>query len=115
MHELSIAKSIKEIVEGEMEKHGMMSRIECVKLVIGGIHAVVPEALKFNFKILCKGTKLEGTRLEITEIPVKGECGKCGVLFDMTAHFFICTSCGSTDVSIKGGDEFFIESIIGEE
>lgn len=114
MHELAIAKSIKEIVEGEIEKNKTLERIECIKLVIGGIHAVVPEALRFNFKILCKGTKLEGVRLAITEIPVRGECGKCGVVFEMVTHFFICTSCGSTDITIKGGDEFFIESIIGE-
>jgi hydrogenase nickel incorporation protein HypA/HybF len=115
MHELSIAKSIKEIVEEEIEKQGEIKTVERIKLVIGGMHAVVPEALMFNFKILTKGSVLEGAELEIREIPVQGECGNCGAAFEMTTHFFICTSCGSTDITINGGDEFYIESIIGRD
>lgn len=115
MHELAIAESIKESVELELEKHKELRKVTSIGLVIGGMHAVVPEALKFNFDLICRESRLEGADLEIKEIPVKGKCGSCGNDFEMIDHFYICPSCGSTNVSIYGGKEFYIASIKGEE
>ncbi len=115
MHELAIAKNIKDIVEEQVKEHNEIKKVERIKLVIGNMHAVVPESLRFNFKLLCKDTPFENTLLDIKEIPVRGECNTCGKSFIMENHLFICHFCGSISISIKGGDEFFIESIIGEE
>ena len=115
MHELAIAQNIKEAVELELEKHSELARISSIKLVIGGMHAVVPEALRFNFGIICKNSRLQGVALDIREVPVKGKCGHCGKDFKIQDHFFLCPLCGSANVSIHGGSEFYIESITGEE
>ena len=115
MHELAIAKNIKDIVDEEIKRHEEIKKVERIKLVIGSLHAVVPEALRFNFKLLCNGTALEDVVLDIKEIPVEGKCNNCEKSFIMESHLYICPFCGSMKVSINGGDEFFIESIIGEE
>lgn len=115
MHELAIAQNIKEAVESELEKHVGLTRVSSINLVIGGMHAVVPDALRFSFDVICRESKLDGAKLDIREIPVKGSCARCGSDFEIKDHFFICPSCGSTDVSISGGKEFYIESITGEE
>jgi hydrogenase nickel incorporation protein HypA/HybF len=114
MHELAIAQNIKESVERELETHAELKKILCIKVVIGGMHAVVPEALRFNFSIVCRESRLEDAELAITEIPVKGDCGSCGKDFEIRDHLFSCPFCGSVDISIRGGNEFFIESITGE-
>jgi hydrogenase nickel incorporation protein HypA/HybF len=115
MHEYAIAKNIKEAVEQELEQHKELNRITCIKLVIGEMHAVVPEALRFNFGVICANSRFEHTELDIEQIPVEGVCGSCGKDFQMQDHFFICPFCGSVDISIHGGNEFYIKSIIGEE
>ncbi len=115
MHELAIAENIKESVEQELEKHKEIKKVNSIELVIGGMHAVVPEALRFNFDLICRESRLEGAELDIKEIPVKGKCASCGENFEMKDHFYICPSCGSTHISIYGGKEFYIASIKGEE
>jgi hydrogenase nickel incorporation protein HypA/HybF len=75
MHELSIAMSIVEVAESESANLG--ARIAAVRLKLGALAGVVKESLLFNFEIACQGTRLEGARLEIEDVPVTAHCPKC--------------------------------------
>ena len=109
MHEMSIAQSLIEIIQDEMEKHGA-SVLRSVRLHIGQMSAVVPEALSFCFQVITEGTALEGARLDMEVIPLKGSCRKCGSEFEIKDYAFVCPICAGTEIdSIAGQDLSIVE------
>jgi hydrogenase nickel incorporation protein HypA/HybF len=109
MHEMSIAQSLIGIIEEEMEKHGA-TKLRSVRLHIGQLSAVVPEALSFCFPVITEGTALEGARLDMEVIPLKGYCRKCGEDFAIEDYAFVCPTCASTQIeSIAGQDLSIVE------
>ena len=76
MHELSIAISIIEGVEAESESRGGLT-IEAVHLKLGALSGVDRDALAFSYGIACQGTSLEGSRLEIEDVPLRIYCPAC--------------------------------------
>jgi len=110
MHELSIAQSIVNIVQGYAQKNDV-KRIVSVVISIGKLSGVVPEALKFCLSICTKGTLLEGARIDIEEITSIARCDECLTHFDLIRHEFSCPSCGSSKWTIISGKELYIKEI----
>ena len=73
MHEVSIAENIIEIIKAEMPKYDM-TEIESIKVRIGDMSQVVPDALIFSFELLSKGTPFENAKIIIETAPTKGRC-----------------------------------------
>ncbi len=107
MHEMSIAQNLIEIIEEEMEKHGAKG-LRSVRLHIGKLSAVVPEALSFCFGVITEGTALGGARLDMEIIPLQGHCQGCGDEFEIVDYAFVCPSCGSTRIETIAGQELSI-------
>ncbi len=80
MHEMSVAQSLIQIIQSEMEKNAV-TVLHTVKIRAGRINAIVPEALETAFFTLTHGTPLEGARLELETVPLELECGSCGTRF----------------------------------
>ncbi len=76
MHELSIALSIVDLAEEEIEKQGAV-QVTVVHLKLGLLSGVVKDALLSSYDLACEGTVLEGSRLMIEEVPVIAYCSKC--------------------------------------
>lgn len=110
MHELAIANSIVNTVLLEAEKHNYGSVI-AVGLRIGALSDVVPEALEFGFTAITVGTLLEGAKLEIENVPVKGRCCECDSSFDVQGFVFVCPACGSSKTNLEQGQELDIAYI----
>ena len=109
MHEMSIAQSLITILEEEMEKHGAGS-LKSVRLHIGRMSAIVPDALSFCFRVITEGTCMEGARLDMEMIPLRGLCVECGAEFEIKDYAFICPECASTRIeSISGQDLSIVE------
>ena len=68
MHELSIANGIVELCA---ERAGG-ERVTRVRLEIGQLSAVLPDAVRFCFDVCAKDTVVEGALLEIIETPGRG-------------------------------------------
>lgn len=66
MHELSIALSIIELAEEEVERQGEV-RVDAVHLKLGRLSGVAREALQSCYDLACEGTTLAGSRLIIEE------------------------------------------------
>ena len=49
-----------------------------VRLEIGQLAAVMPDAMRFCFDVCARNTVLEGAALEIVEIPGRALCDDCG-------------------------------------
>lgn len=104
MHELSIAEGILSIVE-DYARRNDASKVLSVKLRIGEMSGVQPEALAFCFEICAKKTVAEGASLEIERVPLSARCRACNATFDVEGYCFLCPDCGSTEVEIVSGRE----------
>ncbi len=110
MHEASIAESIIDAVEAFAKDKGY-TRIEGVKVRVGKMTAVLPDALLFAFDALKEKTMLEGASLTIQEIPVRLKCLSCGHFFTPDSIRLACPLCNSVKTEVLSGKELDIESI----
>ncbi|HDS09750.1 MAG TPA: hydrogenase maturation nickel metallochaperone HypA [Firmicutes bacterium] len=115
MHEVSIANHIYKIVLNELEKQEKFPKLQKIKLKIGKLSAVVPDALDFAWNAIVKGTNLENSILEIEEIPVILKCHDCKSEFNIEYPVFLCENCGSNNTELMSGDELDIVSLIIDE
>ncbi len=113
MHEVSIAEGLMGIIRETVIKH-RLTKVESIKLRIGAMRQVVPEALKFAFEIVGKGTIAEGARIDIIAIPTRARCLDCRCEFTVEDYCFICTSCSSGNLTVIEGKELYIDSLEGE-
>ena len=106
MHEMAIARSLLGIVLEECS-HSGLKRVECIRIQVGALTMVVPDALTFCFRLLSHDTIASGAILDIEEIPVVVRCPMCGELFEGEEQFYSCPRCGP----VPGG----LELIRGRE
>ena len=111
MHELSIALSIVEGAEEEVERQGG-GRVCAVHLKLGPLSGVVKEALLFSYQLVCEGTLLEGSRLIIEEIPIRIYCTSCDAEGDpVSSHRLHCGSCGTSACRVVRGAELELAAL----
>jgi len=101
MHEMSIAMSMIEIVKEEMRKCDA-KKLRSVRLNVGQLSAVVPEALSFCFEVVTKGTEMEGARL-VMDI--------CEKEFEIKDYVFACPFCASKDIKTLSGQDLAVVEI----
>ncbi len=107
MHEMSIAQNLIQVIEEEMLKHDAKT-LRSVRLNVGRLTAVVPDALSFCFEVITAGTELEGTMLIMDVIPLEGFCRECEKEFEIQDYTFVCPSCGSTKIKTIAGQDLSI-------
>jgi hydrogenase nickel incorporation protein HypA/HybF len=110
VHELSVAQSLLEIVEQEARPYSG-ARVTWIKLRIGQLSAVVPDALRFAFDAITRGGIAEGAVLEIEEVPLKIRCHQCDKAFTIDDPFMVCPRCGGSAVEMVSGRELEIRSM----
>ncbi|MGF1472522.1 MAG: hydrogenase maturation nickel metallochaperone HypA [Rubrobacteraceae bacterium] len=111
MHELSIAESVVQIAS----RQAAGRRVTKVWMKVGHLRQVVPSALSFSFELVAEGTPAEGAQLALEEIPVVGECRRCGAESRPESFPLLCEACGSPDLEILRGEELLVESLELEE
>lgn len=106
VHELSITQSIVDVVSN----HAGDSRVLAVRLTVGRLSGVVPDAVRFCFDLLTEGTPLEGARLDIDQPAGLARCRSCGSEFTLPDLVLLCP-CGSADVELLAGRELRVTSL----
>ena len=115
MHELSIAISLVEAAQDELEKLGPV-RAVAIHLDLGQLSGVVRDALEFSYEVACQNTALAGSRLIIKEIPVMVECPSCGgPQLVVSLQDFRCAQCGSIGGRVVQGRELQLAALEIEE
>lgn len=105
MHELSVALSIIEGVEEELKRQGDCS-VAVVHLRLGPLSGVVKDALTFSYDLACEGTRLEGSKLEIQELPIVLYCPNCGEERPaVSLQRLSCSVCDTPSADIRRGSE----------
>lgn len=110
MHELAIARDILGIIRKEMKKGGF-KKLKRVRVRVGELSAVDPEALQFSFEACTKGSLLGGAQLVIEEVPLKGRCLGCGAVFRLEGFRSVCSQCKGKDIERVSGDELEVVSM----
>ncbi len=106
MHELAITRNIVAIVAERAEGR----TVRRVRLEVGALSGVVPEAIRFCFDVVARGTVLEGAELEIIDVPGRGRCRSCGESVALEGLIGRCT-CGSSALDIVAGEELKIKDM----
>ncbi|MEM9251480.1 MAG: hydrogenase maturation nickel metallochaperone HypA [Planctomycetota bacterium] len=114
MHEMSIAMSIVESVEGVLADErdgGEAGRVAAVHVMVGAMSGVVPEALEFAWSAATGGTAVAGARLAIEAVPAAVWCEACGAEREIAGVALLCPTCGLACRELVRGRELEIMSL----
>jgi len=110
MHELSIAMSIVELAQEEIEQRG--GRISAVHLKLGALSGVVKEALLSSYEMACEDTCLAGSRLIFEDVPVIVFCPHCQAQRSLSSvQWFCCSECGTPTPEVVQGKELEVVAL----
>ncbi|MBO0728645.1 MAG: hydrogenase maturation nickel metallochaperone HypA [Acidimicrobiaceae bacterium] len=107
MHELGLCTSIVDAVE----RHAGDRPVRQVRIRVGRLHHVHPEAFDQSFAMAALGTIAEGADADLVLLPVRAACGACGNEWEGDDFPVTCPVCGGTSMELTGGDELVLESI----
>ncbi|CAJ0876915.1 hypothetical protein AMST5_02831 [freshwater sediment metagenome] len=110
MHEMALTESIVDIVCEEARKNGF-GKVRVVRLQVGAMAQVEPEALRFCFDAVSRGTVAEGAALDILRRPGEGWCFDCAKTVAMEERFSACPECGGRHVQMTSGDELRVQEL----
>jgi hydrogenase nickel incorporation protein HypA/HybF len=110
MHELGIAASVLQEAQQEAQRHSG-TRLRKVKLRMGELSGVNPEALSFSFEVLVRDAGLEPLELEIETCPRRQRCPGCRQTFTVAEYNLRCPNCGTEETEFAGGDELELASL----
>ena len=85
--------------------------VKSVRLRIGALSGVVPEALQFAFEALAPGTLAEGAELAIENVPARFWCGGCAREFQANDMFAECPNCHQPSGDLRAGRELELASL----
>lgn len=109
MHELSLAQSMLTLVE-QSARHGGFRKVAAIRLEIGRLACVMPEALRFCFESVTRGSLAEGARLDIIEIAGAGRCPGCEATRPLDELYGICPDCG-IPLEVTAGTEMRLKEL----
>lgn len=112
MHEVAIGERI--VLAALEELEGMASKpqtVSSIRVVMGGLHQVVPEYLQSAYAALTAGTLLDGSRLRLKVLPVKVQCRQCGWNGAIQPPVFACRDCGEFHVDVVQGRELYLDQM----
>ena len=110
MHELSIMQSAMNLALAEARRAGA-NRVHEIRLRIGALSGVIPDALQFAFEALADGTLAEGAQLVIEDVPARFWCAACSREFESPNMLAQCPDCRSLSGELRAGREMEVTSM----
>lgn len=110
MHEMALCQGIVDIVCAAQAQHGF-ARARRIRIEIGALAAVDPEALRTSFLPVAAGTPAEGATLDIDEPAGAAWCLDCQRTVAL-AHFGQpCPDCGGARLMVQSGDAMRVKDM----
>ncbi|MCX8093190.1 MAG: hydrogenase maturation nickel metallochaperone HypA [Candidatus Goldbacteria bacterium] len=110
MHEVSIAEEIKNVVIKKLNENNG-KKVKKIKLLIGEMTTIVPEALQFALTIVSENTPMEDCKVKIKVLKTKARCNLCYKEFFIRDNNFLCSKCKTHEIEIIQGREMIIQSV----
>jgi hydrogenase nickel incorporation protein HypA/HybF len=109
VHEFGIAQEVMKIVHERAQSHGG-GRVTALRLSVGEMSGVEPEALRFALEVCSRETSAEGMSVEINKTPARAQCADCRAEWHFGPDSVECPKCGGTKIAIQGGDDLRVDS-----
>jgi len=110
MHEVSLMENaVRMAVETARASGG--ARVHRIRLRVGAMSGVVPDALRFACDMVCQGTPAEGAELEIEDVPATCWCAQCAVEFATPDFLGECPHCHAVSAELRRGTEMELASV----
>lgn len=114
MHEMTLIRSVIDVVVKECEKRNVTS-VRAVHLAVGEARDIVSELVPGYFEYFARDTIAAGAEITITKVPVTVMCKGCGNVFRINTRdpkTWRCPRCGDfQNYTLNTGNEFTILSI----
>lgn len=110
MHEVGIIQNALELAENAGRSSGAR-QIHRLRLRVGALTGVVPEALHFAFEAVREGTMAAEAKMEVESVPVRCWCSNCHSEFRSEDSLCECPRCGSFSSELQGGLELELTSM----
>lgn len=110
MHEVSIMQTALDQVF-EAAERAQARRVVEIRMRIGVLSSVVPEALHFAFESLSAGSMAAGARLMIDQIPARFWCESCQAEFTASQRVEACPRCKQPSGNLRAGRELELVSV----
>ncbi|NLO89107.1 MAG: hydrogenase maturation nickel metallochaperone HypA [Clostridia bacterium] len=116
MHETALMYDVLRTLEASAKENNIEEITE-LKLVIGSLSSILPDALRFAFDAFKGSPPLaQDAVLKIEERKPQALCNSCGSCFTIENPWeFSCARCGGVDIRIQSGEELYIEYYKGRE
>lgn len=113
MHEYGVTKSLVELCNKEAEKNDIKKVVK-VYLKVGKFTGFSPDSIQFYFEHLKVDTKCSTAEIVFEEIPIQIKCNGCSKQHVIDEPILLCPNCGSDEIELLSGREFYVASIEGE-
>ncbi|AVV44081.1 hydrogenase maturation nickel metallochaperone HypA [Streptomyces sp. ID05-04B] len=116
MHEMSVALAVVDQVAEAAGRSAGVTAVRSVRLRVGELAGVVPDALAFSFELACAGTLLEGAELITEAVPGRARCTPCAHEWAVgMPPRLTCPACGATHTELLAGRELQIVDVRWED
>lgn len=110
MHEMSLCEGVLDLLKENARSQGYQ-RVRRVWLEIGALAGVEPEAMRFGFDAVTRGSLAEGAGLEIIERPGEAWCMSCSSRVEIERRYDSCPRCGGYQLHVTGGDQMRVTEL----
>jgi hydrogenase nickel incorporation protein HypA/HybF len=110
MHEFSIMQSTLETA-AQKTRAAEATQIHRLKVRVGKLSGVVPEALRFAFDALKAGSPAAHAEFEIEEVPAVCWCADCADEFETADLKYECPRCHQPSGDLRRGLELELTSL----
>lgn len=110
MHEMALAESVLDLVEHRARREGCR-RVKTVRLEIGQLSGVEPEAMRFCFDAASSGTLAEGAALDIVVQRGLAWCFDCGRQTPLAMRGAPCPQCGGYRLRLDEGSAMRVSEL----
>ena len=107
MHEASLVQSVLDTAFAQMQAQAA-SRVCRVRLRVGALAGVAPDALAFAFDALKQDTPAAEATLEVEFLPLRLHCPACDGEFAADDYPDACPMCGGWQTEARQGRELEI-------
>lgn len=110
MHEMSLCENIRDIIQEQATEQGF-SRVNRIWLEVGPLSCVEPDALRFGFDVVMRGSVAEGAALEIAIPQAVARCLVCGETATVQHRYDPCPHCAANKMQVMQGDALKISKL----
>jgi hydrogenase nickel incorporation protein HypA/HybF len=110
MHEVAIMNEAVRMA-GESAESAGAKRVTALKLRVGRLSGVVPEAMQFAWDVVRRGTILEDAELQIESVSAVCWCATCQAEFESKEFWSECPRCRELSGELRHGRELEIAAV----